>query len=436
MCKAGIKKFLNLSFLLILLLLPLSALHPAHSLQPVFANAQPVFYPGPGAATIDGVIDPTEWATAASLSLPMQFGDTQLTGTFYVMQSSTDLYFGFTIDDDEYTQDPVGKYGIKDDKIDIFFDGNNNGILDEIGENVIIVHSQSPWLEDNFRYNVAGNYYQDINDGGIANGEGLSTRTNTMNHFEVRFPLCSSDTDHDFCLQTNDTLGFWIKYWDAFYDPAFDYDPMAYPGTETWDSLALIVIGTGGPIQSFQDVPPSHWAHMWIENLYNNGVTSGCSQNPMMYCPEFSVTRSEMAKFLLIAKHGKGYTPPLAGSDTGFGDVPISHWAADWIKQLAAEGLTSGCGGGNYCPNIQVTRAQMAKFLLTAKHGPGYTPPPVGSSTGFNDVPISHWAAAWIKQLHAEGITSGCGNGNYCPDAPVKRSEMAKFIVITFNFPY
>jgi len=165
-------------------------------------------------------------------------------------------------------------------------------------------------------------------------------------------------------------------------------------------------------------------------------LTSGCNQNPLMYCPEFSVTRAEMAKFLLVAKHGKGYTPPDAGSDTGFGDVPITHWAADWIKQLAAEGLTSGCGGGNYCPNAKVTRAEMAKFLLSAKHVPGYTPPDAGSNTGFGDVPPTHWAADWIKQLHTEGITSGCGGGNYCPNAQVTRAEMAKFLIITFNYPY
>jgi hypothetical protein len=47
-----------------------------------------------------------------------------------------------------------------------------------------------------------------------------------------------------------------------------------------------------------------------------------------------------------------------------FGDVPISYWAAAWIEQLSAEGITGGCGGGNYCPNQAVTRAEMAVFLV------------------------------------------------------------------------
>jgi len=33
---------------------------------------------------------------------------------------------------------------------------------------------------------------------------------------------------------------------------------------------------------------------------------------------------------------------------------------------LAASGVTAGCGGGNFCPDAPVTRAQMATFLSRA----------------------------------------------------------------------
>jgi hypothetical protein len=77
----------------------------------------------------------------------------------------------------------------------------------------------------------------------------------------------------------------------------------------------------------------------------------------------------------------------------------------------------------------------MAVFLLKAKYGSGYAPPGVGGSTGFSDVLPTHWAAAWIKQLAAEGITGGCGTGTYCPDSSVTRAQMAVFLVRTFNLP-
>jgi hypothetical protein len=65
-----------------------------------------------------------------------------------------------------------------------------------------------------------------------------------------------------------------------------------------------------------------------------------------------------------------------------------------------------------YLVNKPIRRTQ----LLT-KHGSSYTPPDVGGSTGFNDVPVTAYAAAWIKELNVEGIAIGCGGGNYCPDA-------------------
>lgn len=186
---------------------------------------------------------------------------------------------------------------------------------------------------------------------------------------------------------------------------------------------------------TFVDVPESYWAYGYIERLYSAAITSGCLATPLSYCPDSTVTRAQMALFLLRGIHGSSYTPPAVGASTGFTDVGIDHWAAAWIKQLAAESITSGCGSGNYCPESVVTRAQMAVFLLKAKNGSSYTPPAVGVSTGFADVATNYWAATFIKQLVADGITAGCGDSNYCPDNPVTRAQMAVFLVKTFNLP-
>jgi len=194
-------------------------------------------------------------------------------------------------------------------------------------------------------------------------------------------------------------------------------------------------IYTVGKSAIFADVPSSYWANSYIERLYNAGITGGCSVTPLNYCPDSTVTRAQMAVFLLKSMHGSSFSPPSVGVSTGFGDVATDYWAAAWIKQLAIEGITGGCGSGNYCPDATVTRAQMAVFLLKAKHGSSYSPPAVGAGTGFSDVATDYWAAAFIKQLVAEGITSGCGSGNYCPDADVTRAQMAVFLVKTFNLP-
>jgi hypothetical protein len=187
--------------------------------------------------------------------------------------------------------------------------------------------------------------------------------------------------------------------------------------------------------QTFGDVSPSYWAQNFIERLYAAGITGGCATNPLQYCPESKVTRAQMAVFLERGIHDSSYAPPAVGGSTGFTDVPLDYWSGAWIKQLAADGITGGCGAGIYCPEAPVTRAQMAVFLLRSKYGASYSPPPVGSSTGFSDVDPTYWAGAWIKQLVIEGITAGCGTGTYCPEAPVTRAQMAVFLVRTFNLP-
>jgi hypothetical protein len=184
---------------------------------------------------------------------------------------------------------------------------------------------------------------------------------------------------------------------------------------------------------TFKDVAYGYWAADYIQRLSNAGITGGCGAN--LYCPETGVSRDQMAVFLLKGIHGSSYTTPMVGAFTGFADVPVSYWAAAWIKQLAAEGITGGCGGGLYCPTSPVTRDQMAIFLLRAKYGASYTPPDVGGVTGFSDVTPTYWAAAWIKQLAAEGITGGCGTGTYCPGTPVTRAQMSVFLVRTFSLP-
>lgn len=188
------------------------------------------------------------------------------------------------------------------------------------------------------------------------------------------------------------------------------------------------------PLQPvFGDVPFTHWANEWVEKLYKAGVTSGCNASPLLYCPDATITRAQMAIFILRGIHGSAYAPPAA-TGTVFSDVPLGSFADAWIEQLASEGITTGCGNGNYCPDATITRAEMAIFLLRGKYGSEYTPP-AATGTIFSDVPLGSFADAWIEQLALEEIATGCDENNYCPSAPVTRAEMAALMVKTFKLP-
>ncbi len=185
----------------------------------------------------------------------------------------------------------------------------------------------------------------------------------------------------------------------------------------------------GGWFADFLDVPGAHPFHPFVEKLVRHQLTAGCGGGD--YCPASPVTRAQMAVFLLRANDGPTYVPPACAAPT-FADVPCSSGFAPWVDELAARGVTAGCGGGNYCPNDPVTRAQMAVFLLVTHDGSGYVPPPCVTPT-FGDVPCSSGFSRWVDELALRGITAGCGGGNYCPDNPVTRGQMAVFLVTTFG---
>ncbi len=194
----------------------------------------------------------------------------------------------------------------------------------------------------------------------------------------------------------------------------------------------FVLLGIANPAstsaQTFNDVSTDYWAFSFIEILAANGITAGCGGGN--YCPNDPVSRAQMAVFLERGINGATFIPPPATGNV-FDDVGATDFAAAFIEQLFADGITAGCGGGNYCPNNNVTRAQMAVFLLRARYGSTYSPPPAIGV--FADVPIGSFADAFIEQLAAEGITSGCGGGNYCPNDTITRAQMAVFMVRTFN---
>jgi hypothetical protein len=54
------------------------------------------------------------------------------------------------------------------------------------------------------------------------------------------------------------------------------------------------------------------------------------------------------------------------------------------------------------------------------------TPSPAVAT--FSDVPTAHPFFRFIEALAASGITAGCGGGQFCPNAPITRGEMAVFL--------
>lgn len=185
------------------------------------------------------------------------------------------------------------------------------------------------------------------------------------------------------------------------------------------------------PSPTFVDVPYDHWAHDLIEILYQQGYIAGCSSDPLMYCPEASMTRAESAVFIESGIHGAGYLPEQPTSQV-FDDVPRYEWYAKWANGLWEDGYTAGCGTDPliYCPLRAHTRTEGTVFFLRMLHGADYIPgDPVGI---FVDVPLDFWGAKWIEAAYVAGLIPECEtepNLRFCPDDFLDRAMGAYMMV-------
>jgi hypothetical protein len=156
-----------------------------------------------------------------------------------------------------------------------------------------------------------------------------------------------------------------------------------------------------------------------VEAIAAVGVTKGC--NPPYndaFCPAETVTRGQMAAFLVRAL---GLGP--ADGDV-FTDDDGSVFEDD-INRLAGVEITRGCGPGLFCPEDEVTREQMAAFLVRA-----FLLAAAPDGDPFTDDDGSVFEAE-IEALAAVGVTRGCSSAGdrFCPRDLVTRGQMAAFLI-------
>ena len=111
-----------------------------------------------------------------------------------------------------------------------------------------------------------------------------------------------------------------------------------------------------------------------------------------------------------------------------FDDTPLDYWATPYIEVIYQAGYTTGYGGtAEFKPDYEVTREQMAVFILRALNdvpADGYC----GSTAPFTDVSADRWSCKYIKRLFELGITAGVGPGLFGPGDTVTRDQMAVFM--------
>jgi Leucine-rich repeat (LRR) protein len=180
--------------------------------------------------------------------------------------------------------------------------------------------------------------------------------------------------------------------------------------------------------QIFADVPQSHQFFSEINELYNQGITTGSDDcRPIdapaavkYFCPDDVVNRADMAIFITRILGGDVET-----SMGVFDDVPNTDPHSDEIENLYWRGIIDGCTQTpmKYCPADNVTRGQVSKYLVKAFIDETAS----RSKPLFLDVDTDYWAFEYINELSNAGITKGCDSNKslFCAEDITKRQDMA-----------
>lgn len=164
----------------------------------------------------------------------------------------------------------------------------------------------------------------------------------------------------------------------------------------------------------FKDVYVSGAHAKGILAIFEQKVTTGCAAD--RFCPNVSVTRAQMATYVTKAL-GLG----ASGTST-YGDVPTSNVHTGSIDAVTKAGIMDACASGKFCPTAPVLRSEMAEILTKAFELQAT------KTWSFSDVPSGSELAGYVSAIADSAITTGCSQTAYCPDLPVSRGQMATFL--------
>lgn len=183
------------------------------------------------------------------------------------------------------------------------------------------------------------------------------------------------------------------------------------PGLTTASVFGTTPAAVPYPGTPFVDIASSTFRNdvVW---LYGSGITAGCEAD--RYCPDRTVSRGEMAAFIVRALGLPSTSVDAFEDDSG------NTFEGD-INRLAAAGIAVGCATDRYCPDEPMLREQMATFLTRASEL-------AATSTDYFDDDDGNPHEDDIDALAKAGITSGCGARLFCPSETVTRGQMAAFL--------
>jgi hypothetical protein len=216
-----------------------------------------------------------------------------------------------------------------------------------------------------------------------------------------------------------------------FFYPAFDVPASIGPGntlpnnlivgttTSPTGTLTFAGITNVKPGEDFFDIVSSGNSARWGD--YFGGAIDPV-QGGMWVSGEYAKPHANNAA---VWGTWNAYFPWATSQE--FTDVDLTSPNFNFINVMKLWGVTKGYGTSSiYAPTLQVTRENLAAFVIRSIYGDTF---PYPTTPYFTDVPASDPNFPYVQKLKEQGITLGCSTTQFCPTVIATRETAAVFII-------
>lgn len=206
----------------------------------------------------------------------------------------------------------------------------------------------------------------------------------------------------------------------ASYDDTFNAPDGPFARIRVRDR-ADVVCGGVHKCAAFTDI--DMWAHDSICFVAENDIMNGMSATT--FEPNLEASRAMMVMVL----YRMADEPDVSGLDNPFADVAAGAWYADAVVWAASTGITLGKSATEFVPEDDVTRAEMAVFLMRYAALKEQDVTQRAALTDFTDAAsVPAWAVEAMQWAVAEGLVNGMGDGTIKPNGCATRAQIATIL--------
>ena len=166
-----------------------------------------------------------------------------------------------------------------------------------------------------------------------------------------------------------------------------------------------------------------HWAKEAIKYVVNKGYFQGV--NDREFAPNKGITRGQfvtvLGRILNIDK--------TSFKSNNFKDVNSDAYYAPYIAWAESVGITKGRGDGNFAPDKEITREEMAVMMVKFLKLSGKKLNAKGRGGAFkDDENIESWAKEAVVEMAKLGLVKGMEDGSFSPKTQFTRAQVAQIL--------